>query len=578
MEELQTAERPRPREPTSARFVAVVVVSVVFFLACGLATITHRDQAASDMLANFPIPKHSRDGGLSRQEQTERILKMIAESSQLRKARAELRADPQEDTSLSTLLRWRIAEPLKDKSRQTSQVVQALWGLKIHGQMEVRDISPSTCSTSGRCRIVISGKEFGVPGRFNNRVAQHKITIQVGQTECSQMLWYSERKLKCLVGPGIGGDLNVTVQITEQPYGEVAVMQHAFSYDPPDVTKLNPDSLTVGQSSWIDIKGFNFGHEDSSPAATIGGKPCNETKWVSDGSILCLAPAFQDLSIQELVVDIDGQNQSAKVPVKMINIPANWPFDELTLNTEPWKITTAVMMDRTGYSENFFQQNSGVILRDDSASWNHLSSHSTLDSSQMVAVQMFRRYLNEHFNANHTHLETIDGVYVKDEGSHLDGDVTHDKKAIAKQLQLLEAETGNTLSELAPIVGDIVKEVPTCVGYPDCEMSNSVGHRGWTWHWHYSKARGWRWEYREIAEGDQPPSSCPFCDPVKVHANHTLVFTKSRMEYCFTCSNNSFANLLQPDCLTFRTMCLQRPEPGDKLAYAESQPDRKSVV
>ena len=54
-----------------------------------------------------------------------------------------------------------------------------------------------------------------------------------------------------------------------------------------------------------------------------------------------------------------------------------------------------------------------------------------------------------------------------------------------KQAQVLEEETGKSVSQLAVVTGDWIKQVPRCANYPECAVADESGHMGWVWQWHY---------------------------------------------------------------------------------------------
>ena len=181
------------------------------------------------------------------------------------------------------------------------------------------------------------------------------------------------------------------------------------------------------------------------------------------------------------------------------------------------------------------------------------------DIWQAVAIFLFRQYLKTHFAADAGHeQEDEDGVYLTNLGNKLNGNEKHDTEVLLKQLQVMEAATGMPRQVLARVVGDVVEEEPPCAGYPACEPSDSVGHRGWTWHWDYDVERqSWVWKYAVISDGKDPPVSCGYCDPVKVHGTHTVEEAKHREETCMHCVSDSFKKIDSCKCLDFKKMCLQ---------------------
>jgi hypothetical protein len=63
-----------------------------------------------------------------------------------------------------------------------------------------------------------------------------------------------------------------------------------FSYDPPRVLSVEPNHGPHTGGTSVIIRGANFGTTDSFPIATVGGVPCDATKWISDIAVRCVVP------------------------------------------------------------------------------------------------------------------------------------------------------------------------------------------------------------------------------------------------------------------------------------------------
>jgi len=86
----------------------------------------------------------------------------------------------------------------------------------------------------------------------------------------------------------------------------------------PKVRYLSPGLVSAQGGTDITILGEHFGLTDSSPVVRIDGKPCGETRWVSDGEVLCIeAPAKSSGSLLSLV--------GGQVAVGGFNTPAFFP-------------------------------------------------------------------------------------------------------------------------------------------------------------------------------------------------------------------------------------------------------------
>lgn len=70
-----------------------------------------------------------------------------------------------------------------------------------------------------------------------------------------------------------------------------------FSYNPPEIHSAKPDVVPRLGGSTIEIRGKNFGLENSYPQISIGNRPCIKSSWVSDGLVICIAPAGAGLDL-----------------------------------------------------------------------------------------------------------------------------------------------------------------------------------------------------------------------------------------------------------------------------------------
>ncbi len=143
--------------------------------------------------------------------------------------------------------------------------------------------------------ILITGARFAVePDEGVNETTVFSdpgIRAFVGRSECSRTTWLSTSSVACTVGPGAGRRLDVRVQV----FQGVSTLQEAFSYaPPPTITAVDPKRDTVvGRGSTLTIYGKDFQSDKSDPAAVvakINGVPCQDTSWVSDTAVVCVAP------------------------------------------------------------------------------------------------------------------------------------------------------------------------------------------------------------------------------------------------------------------------------------------------
>jgi len=111
--------------------------------------------------------------------------------------------------------------------------------------------------------------------------------VRVGDLACRKSVWLSSSSAACMVPRGMGWGLPVTVELTS---GEQAVVEKKFSYEAPVVDSYHPRNGPPRGGFWVTISGRNFGHLDTSPVASLGGRICLETYWMSNEKIVCRGP------------------------------------------------------------------------------------------------------------------------------------------------------------------------------------------------------------------------------------------------------------------------------------------------
>ena len=462
------------------------------------------------------------------------------------------------------------------------------------GRLQIDLIEPSVCGGAGGCVITFHGRNIvagdNLVGNRANEMMQVSLwneALDQRVTGCTQINWIDKGQFDCTVEPGQGADLMWNVTIPEHDYAfkhhgtgyqwlgnygyrgngqpcEDNNCGYYFSFQSPTVNHIEPDVVDVGEETILKISGANFGAEPEEVGVLFNGKPCKQIQLADDNTLRCLVSPIMESGIVSLTITIAGQTKTVEVPVKDIPDNTNWVFTSVnTFLTEQWNITEAVIVDQSGLSKDWFQDHQAMILSSNPAQTvPAIMAKTGLSEWEAVAVQLFRNYLKTHFDASDGHAaEDTDGVYISNLGNQLDGDPIHDGEVLEKQLQVMEAATGESRTELSHIVGNIVKTDPPCAGYPDCKPADTVGHRGWTWHWKFDvKRETWAWEYGPISDGKKPPVSCGYCDPVKLHASHTEDEVKEREQKCMYCVRENFKNLDSCQCADFKNMCLQTTE------------------
>lgn len=147
----------------------------------------------------------------------------------------------------------------------------------------IRSLSVPNGPTAGGTVVTINGDNFGLPTSLKS--------ILIGETPCSEIESLSTKQVSCMVPPGTGYDLPVTVRINElEGQSDSSHGGATWSYDGPQVRKVEPNHASGKGGALIALRGLNFGAHESHPIVDVGGQPCLETKWVSDQTVTCLVP------------------------------------------------------------------------------------------------------------------------------------------------------------------------------------------------------------------------------------------------------------------------------------------------
>lgn len=141
--------------------------------------------------------------------------------------------------------------------------------------------------------MTIMGKNFGSSPL--KAVVASILSIRGGGA-CTPSLWSSDSHLTCQTPPGLGGDASVTVGYAGNTK-DIGTLTLAFTYDAPSIfstgffqgeSKIS--NVPVNAPTVIPITGQNFGAEDYSDQASVGGTICVRTVWRSDSRVECSVP------------------------------------------------------------------------------------------------------------------------------------------------------------------------------------------------------------------------------------------------------------------------------------------------
>ena len=137
----------------------------------------------------------------------------------------------------------------------------------------IRSLSVPNGPTAGGTVVTINGDNFGLPTSLKS--------ILIGETPCSEIESLSTKQVSCTVPPGTGYDLPVTVRINElEGQSDSNHGGATWSYDGPQVRKVEPNHASGKGGALIALRGLNFGAYESHPMCTWVGSPaqCSGTR------------------------------------------------------------------------------------------------------------------------------------------------------------------------------------------------------------------------------------------------------------------------------------------------------------
>ena len=158
--------------------------------------------------------------------------------------------------------------------------------------------------------ITVYGKNFGDE--------DSDTVVKIGNTMAESTSWVSPHKLLVKTPPGVGKDLDVTVEVMEpaRPM-QTTVMPKGFSYSPPYIFDLKP--FIVGQPVMgpfdITIHAYGVGAWDTKPVASINGQQCGSTKWVDNQTVVCSLKDGSRVELQNPEIKVAGQRSHCGIVV-----------------------------------------------------------------------------------------------------------------------------------------------------------------------------------------------------------------------------------------------------------------------
>lgn len=162
-------------------------------------------------------------------------------------------------------------------------------------------VSPDHGPTVGNTTLAVSGRNFGVAGP----------TVRVGDTPCDLLPGHSHTEALCLLRPGEGRNLPVSVEVGAQN-SSVAGSPVRFAFDPPVVLSVSPRQGRTEGGENVTVRGRNFGLRPSVAvvdAASGGGAVVAPVQWWRHDTLVISLPPGQGAGKAAVVTA--GQQESS---------------------------------------------------------------------------------------------------------------------------------------------------------------------------------------------------------------------------------------------------------------------------
>ena len=127
--------------------------------------------------------------------------------------------------------------------------------------------------------------------------------VFIGRSACTSTFYFSDSIIMCIVPPGGGLRLPVTVSVGAQ---HALASQAVFDYESPVVTSVTPSIGPSYGGSVLTVFGSGFGSSADGAAVFVGGEVCEASSWVSDTQMLCVSPRLALQSSSEAEEEASG--------------------------------------------------------------------------------------------------------------------------------------------------------------------------------------------------------------------------------------------------------------------------------
>ena len=125
-------------------------------------------------------------------------------------------------------------------------------------------IKPGNSPTVGGISVTVWGKNFGAYNEGNDH------TVQVGFSDCTTANWISDSSVVCATAiRGTGSLLNTQLKANGRPAENPFGVSRVFSYDKPEIDRLQPANAPPSGFTVVTIIGKNFGSGPDLTSARI---------------------------------------------------------------------------------------------------------------------------------------------------------------------------------------------------------------------------------------------------------------------------------------------------------------------
>lgn len=140
--------------------------------------------------------------------------------------------------------------------------------------------------------------------------------VYIGRSACTSTFYFSDSVAMCVLPPGGGRSLAVTVSIGGQ---HVLASAATFDYESPMVSSVTPSIGPSYGGSVLTVTGSGFGSSADGATVFVGNEPCEASSWISDTQMLCVSPRI-DLATSSSSEDVDSSDvDGLAVTVRVFN-------------------------------------------------------------------------------------------------------------------------------------------------------------------------------------------------------------------------------------------------------------------